>query len=265
MPRAAASACVSSSPRTRTTGPVRRHSGSTTPTCSTPASASSSTRRCCMRRRSSATAMSCSSVPATSRRGASSGSSRSTSSSGRRPSRPSSTSGSAGPRRRCRLPVGLSTERRSARGEPSSPRSRRFSERHAMTIGRWEWRGFGEHIEAAQRHFDNLAPNSVEESDETYLLSVRSDASVKVRDDLLDVKRLVQVSDEGLEQWIPIAKDPFPETVTRLDTALAELGVDIPLAREAYTLAELLDEVVAASPDLHAVDVHKRRRRFMVG
>ena len=134
-----------------------------------------------------------------------------------------------------------------------------------MTIGRWEWRGFGEHIEAAQRHFDNLAPNSVEESDETYLLSVRSDASVKVRDDLLDVKRLVQVSDEGLEQWIPIAKDPFPETVTRLDTALAELGVDIPLAREAYTLAELLDEVVAASPDLHAVDVHKRRRRFMVG
>jgi exopolyphosphatase / guanosine-5'-triphosphate,3'-diphosphate pyrophosphatase len=53
--------------------------------------------------------------------------------------------------------------------------------------------------------------------------------------------------------------------VTRLDTALAELGVDIPLAREAYTLTELLDDVVAASPDLHAVDVHKRRRRFMVG
>ena len=134
-----------------------------------------------------------------------------------------------------------------------------------MTIGRWEWRGFDEHIEAAQRHFDNLAPNSVEESDETYLLSVGSDASVKVRDGLLDVKRLVQVSDEGLEQWIPIAKDPFPETVTRLDAALAELGVDIPLAREAYTLAELLDEVVAASPDLHAVEVHKTRRRFTLG
>jgi exopolyphosphatase/guanosine-5'-triphosphate,3'-diphosphate pyrophosphatase len=134
-----------------------------------------------------------------------------------------------------------------------------------MTTGRWEWRGFGDGIEAAQRHFDNLAPNSVEESDETYLLSVGSDAPVKVRDGRLDVKRLVEVSEEGLEQWIPIAKDPFPETASRLDGALAELGVDVPLARQAYTLAELLDDVVAACPDLHAVEVHKTRRRFTLG
>ena len=134
-----------------------------------------------------------------------------------------------------------------------------------MTTGRWQWRGFGDGTEAAQRHFETLTPNSVEESDETYLLSVRTDVSVKVRDGLLDVKRLVQVSDEGLEQWTPIAKDAFPETASRLQTALAELGVDIPLEREAYTLAELLDEVVAGCPDLHAVGVHKTRRRFTVG
>jgi exopolyphosphatase / guanosine-5'-triphosphate,3'-diphosphate pyrophosphatase len=133
-----------------------------------------------------------------------------------------------------------------------------------MTVGRWEWRGLGGGIDAAQRHLDDLAPNSVEESDETYVLSVGSDASVKVRDGLLDVKRLVQVSDEGLEQWIPIAKDPFPATASRLEAALAELGVDVPLTRQAYTLAELLDEVVAACPDLHAVEVRKTRRRFTV-
>ena len=132
-------------------------------------------------------------------------------------------------------------------------------------IGRWEWRAFGAGAKAAQRHFDNLTPDGVEESDETYLLSVRSDASVKVREGLLDVKRLVRVSDEGLEQWMPIAKDPFPVAASRLEAWLAELGLDIPLAREAYPLAELLEEVVTPSPDLRTVEAHKTRRRFTVG
>ena len=133
-----------------------------------------------------------------------------------------------------------------------------------MIVGRWEWRGFGAGNEAAERRLEELTPNGIEESDETYLLSVRSDASVKIRDGLLDVKRLVQVSDEGLQQWIPIAKDPFPEDAAKLATALEELGVDIPLAREAYTLAEVMDEVVAPCPDLHPVEVHKTRRRYTI-
>ena len=56
--------------RTRTTGPAVRPSSSTTSGCSTPACSSSATRRCCTRRRSSPTASTCSSAPATSRRGA---------------------------------------------------------------------------------------------------------------------------------------------------------------------------------------------------
>ena len=57
-------------PRTRTTGPARPRSTSTTGRCWTPAFASSSTRRCSMRRRSCATARSCSPGRATSRPGA---------------------------------------------------------------------------------------------------------------------------------------------------------------------------------------------------
>jgi exopolyphosphatase/guanosine-5'-triphosphate,3'-diphosphate pyrophosphatase len=134
-----------------------------------------------------------------------------------------------------------------------------------MIVGRWEWRGFGARTEAVEGRLEELTPNDVEESDETYLLSGRSDASVKIRDGLLDVKRLVRVSDEGLEQWIPIVKDPFPEEAARLRTALALLGVEIPLERKTYTLSQLLDEVVTPSPDLHRVDVHKTRRRYTIG
>jgi exopolyphosphatase / guanosine-5'-triphosphate,3'-diphosphate pyrophosphatase len=132
-------------------------------------------------------------------------------------------------------------------------------------VGRWEWRGFGAAIEAAERRLVELGPDSIEESDETYLLSFENDASVKVRDGLLDVKRLVRVSDEGLQQWIPIAKDPFPVEAAKLGTALAELAVDVALEREAYTLVQLHEEVVAPSPALHPVDVHKTRRRYTIG
>ena len=69
-PRGGAFASVSSSPRTRTTGPAPRRSSSTTRSCSTRASASSSTRRCCTRRRSCATGRSSSRERATSKPGA---------------------------------------------------------------------------------------------------------------------------------------------------------------------------------------------------
>jgi exopolyphosphatase / guanosine-5'-triphosphate,3'-diphosphate pyrophosphatase len=131
-----------------------------------------------------------------------------------------------------------------------------------MTIARWEWRAFGEGSRAADGRLTELAPDSVEESDETYLLSAKSDASVKVRDGLLDVKRLLRVSDEGLEQWMPVAKDPFPVAAAELRASLATLALDVPLARGTYTIDAVLDEVVTSSPDLDAVETHKTRRRY---
>ena len=50
----------------------------------------------------------------------------------------------------------------------------------------------------------------MQESDELYLLSQESDASVKIRDDLLDVKGLEAVDGNGLEQWRPVLEGPFP-------------------------------------------------------
>jgi exopolyphosphatase / guanosine-5'-triphosphate,3'-diphosphate pyrophosphatase len=106
----------------------------------------------------------------------------------------------------------------------------------------------------------------VQESDELYLLSQDSDASVKVRDDLMDVKRLEAVDGNGLEQWRPVLKGSFPLGAADVQTVLGALGVAAPdLTREAYTLDQLVDEVVGASPALAAVAVHKRRVHYRVG
>ena len=73
----------------------------------------------------------------------------------------------------------------------------------ATIVPRWEWRTFG----ADDSAFAERSPENVQESDELYLLSLRSDASVKVRDELMDVKqprarerrraRAVAAGDEG--------------------------------------------------------------------
>ncbi len=77
-------------------------------------------------------------------------------------------------------------------------------------VPRWEWRTFGESFGEADTHLAALAPDRVQESDEVYLLSRASDASVKVRDGLMDVKRLERVNDDGLEQWKPVMKASYP-------------------------------------------------------
>ena len=128
-------------------------------------------------------------------------------------------------------------------------------------VPRWEWRTFGADDSAfAERSADNL-----QESDELYLLSVHSDASVKVRGELMDVKRLEHVSDEGLEQWMPVMKARFPIPAADVGFVLTTLGVAVPsFARSEYTLDELVAEIVDPSAELLAVGVHKRREHYRI-
>jgi exopolyphosphatase/guanosine-5'-triphosphate,3'-diphosphate pyrophosphatase len=99
-----------------------------------------------------------------------------------------------------------------------------------------------------------------------YLLSVASDASVKFRDAVMDVKRREAVNDDGLEQWKPIMKAEFPLSAGDVHAVLEALGTTAPeLSRETYTLEQLVGEVVEPNADLSAVEVHKERRHYSVG
>ncbi len=109
-----------------------------------------------------------------------------------------------------------------------------------------------------------MAPELEEESDDLYLLSVVSNSSVKVRGGQMDVKELQQVDADGLEQWKPVLKAGFPLAASDVETVLAALGVGSELERSEYTVETLLGELVDPSPELTAIEVHKRRRHVTV-
>ena len=134
-----------------------------------------------------------------------------------------------------------------------------------MIVPRWEWRTFGGFAEA-ERKLAAIAPERVHESDEIYLLSVASDASVKVRDGLMDVKLLEAVDGDGLEQWKPAMKAEFPLAAAGVRGVFDALGVPAPsFSRETYTADQFVRELIDPDPRLRALEVHKHRERFTVG
>jgi exopolyphosphatase/guanosine-5'-triphosphate,3'-diphosphate pyrophosphatase len=129
---------------------------------------------------------------------------------------------------------------------------------------RWEWRTFGDSFGQAERRFASLSPERVQDSDDLYLLSRCSDASVKVRDGLMDVKQLQSVNDDGLEQWKPVLKASFPLSAADLQLVLDTVGVDVAPPEGAGSLDEFVEALAGASPGLMAVMVHKHRKHYTV-
>ena len=107
-----------------------------------------------------------------------------------------------------------------------------------------------------------MPPEKVTESDETYLLAPASLDAVKARAELMDVKHLEAVDDDGLELWEPVMKAPLPVSAADAAIVLAALGVPVPaLGAGPYDLAA----IAAASPGVVAVPVQKTRRHFTFG
>lgn len=131
-------------------------------------------------------------------------------------------------------------------------------------IPRWEWRTFGESFGEADAKFGALTATDIQETDELYFLSNANDENVKVRFDLMDIKTLVEVNADGLEQWKPVMKASFPLPAAEVKEVLKALGVEASsLARDTYTLDQFVSEL-AVPGGLRAVQVHKKRVRYKV-
>jgi exopolyphosphatase/guanosine-5'-triphosphate,3'-diphosphate pyrophosphatase len=129
-----------------------------------------------------------------------------------------------------------------------------------VIVPRWEWRTFGPGPELAEA-FAGFSAERVEESDETYVVSRNADPSVKVRDGRLDVKQLIAVRGDGLEQWKPVIKAALPVPAAGAGAVLAALQATGTLAHG----VRAADELAAASAELMAVRVHKRRAHYNLG
>jgi exopolyphosphatase/guanosine-5'-triphosphate,3'-diphosphate pyrophosphatase len=130
---------------------------------------------------------------------------------------------------------------------------------------RWEWRTFGETFEGAEDILGAMTPEAVQETDELYIVAAGTPAIVKVRFELMDVKRLLEVDDNGLQLWVPVMKSGFPLAAEHLADVFRELGATAPdLAGEEYTLDQVIAEIVGTGGRLRAVSVHKKRARYTV-
>ena len=129
-------------------------------------------------------------------------------------------------------------------------------------VPRWEWRTFGARFGAADAVLGGLTPTGVEEGDELYFLSENGD-NVKVRADIIDIKVLREVDRHRLEQWEPVLKAGFPLDAAAVAAVFEALHQPMPgLSRDAYSLRELLDELVEPTGTIRVVSVHKRRVRY---
>ena len=133
----------------------------------------------------------------------------------------------------------------------------------SLIVPRWEWRTFGATFGAADEILAGLTPTGVVESDELYLLSEDGD-NVKIRAELMDIKALRAVDRHGLQQWEPRAQGRLsarpPRTSRprsrRFDSRSRQLALN------AYSQAELLDELVEPGAAVRLESVHKRRVRY---
>jgi exopolyphosphatase/guanosine-5'-triphosphate,3'-diphosphate pyrophosphatase len=133
-------------------------------------------------------------------------------------------------------------------------------------VPRWEWRTFGDEFGEADAAITAIEPTGVQESDEIYLVSSIPDKVVKVRAGLMDVKSLERVDDAGLEQWLPVLKVKMPLSPEDADKFRATLELPRRTSdKKRYSLEDLVAELTALVPGLHAVPVHKKRLRFSIG
>ncbi len=136
----------------------------------------------------------------------------------------------------------------------------------AAIVARWEWRTFGSEFGAGETAILAHGPGKVRTSSETYIVSAAGSNNTKVRDGLMDIKRLQQVDEQGLEQWMPVMKAEFPLTPMVLVDVFRAWNVIRPkLANDAYGFEEFLTELVRPNPSLAAVQVRKERHGFTVG
>ena len=128
---------------------------------------------------------------------------------------------------------------------------------------RWELRVWDVEATVENSLFD-LNPNpDITAQVDCYLIGPRYEFSAKVRDDVLEVKQLLERR-AGFQKWAPDWTSEPPHTPKTLNRLLVELGADRNDELDPLSNSQLID-LVNAARGLKAVDVTKKRRNFDLG
>lgn len=130
-------------------------------------------------------------------------------------------------------------------------------------IPRWEWRTFGESFGESESIIKSYEAK-VRESSEIYILSSLSNDNTKIRDMLMDIKYLVQVNENKLEQWNPLIKASFPISLDNLKIVANSWKIELPKdIKNELTYEEFLS-MVKENPNLKMIDVFKNRHGYKI-
>ena len=133
------------------------------------------------------------------------------------------------------------------------------------SIPRFEFRAFAQSFGLVTEKLRGQSVCSdISESVETYIVAGGvEDENVKVRDDRLEMKRMIEQRGP-LERWEPCGEETFPVSRGFLERRLLPiLGVkNVKLKRKQYSIAELIREIVETRLDVSQARVFKRRFRF---
>ena len=132
-------------------------------------------------------------------------------------------------------------------------------------IPRWEYRIFAEDLGAVDGNVRAHECTRVLDSAEDYIICRSNGNNVKIRDGVLDIKRLENVNDDTLEQWMPVLKVGFPCPVDEAAKIFSAFELTRPeMERDEYTYEQFITEVVGGADDRAVGKVVKKRHGFMI-
>jgi len=133
-------------------------------------------------------------------------------------------------------------------------------------IPRWEWRTFGDDLSKGEKNIKEFGNARHRESKEIYILSKNSNDNTKIRDELMDIKSPIRISEKtGLEQWTVLAKSAFPIHINDLALVYKAFGLQMPyLDKDAYSYEEYIEDLIGKNPNLKMINVEKNRHGYLI-
>jgi hypothetical protein len=131
-------------------------------------------------------------------------------------------------------------------------------------IPRWEWRTFGDNFGESESLIKQYQAKT-RESSEIYILSSLTNFNTKIRDQLMDIKYLIQTNDDELEQWNPLIKAGFPIDIKNLrvvaDSWRIQLDADL---NSDLSYNDFMNKIVQKNLSLTTVNVFKERHGYKI-